>query len=59
MIVVCAWCQVSLRKISPYDDQRTTHGVCSTCERRVRGEMSLIRGGSAMRGVPRSEAEED
>lgn len=31
MLVVCSWCDEALHFKRPFDDERTTHGMCSEC----------------------------
>lgn len=46
MIVRCAWCKCLLGFKEPYDDTRTTHGICKPCANELKLEI-LRTGGSA------------
>lgn len=31
---VCAWCGLPMDEVEPLEDERISHGICPTCEKR-------------------------
>ena len=39
---VCAWCKKVMTDVEPFDDDRTTHGMCDECAAGMKEEAKEL-----------------